>query len=286
MLYFAASLVACGAIQYDVSLQTLDHSTKFTCEVPVWWLHIPKCGSSLSKTVSVCPTDEARGCYRNPHHPLPIHLPLDSHNVVAMFRKPTQRLASAYAFAYDEPFCMGGWGARPAQGAKVHELLKEGHTASSDKYLGESFLGCQTNMVMGRTCMAGTPADPEQYANEAIARVDDFKFAGLLESWGLSICLLNYKLTGRRFIQAKQLENDRPTPRKNGAEEYNVQGYPKDVADEMLYAHVAKGFMGELQQHDISKQTCSFDEEGNPLDSDVAAEFFEPGNMFFSDSHT
>lgn len=164
--------------------------------------------------------------------------------------------------------------------------MREGFTAATDDFLGKTFLGCQTNMVLGKMCMAGTPENPEQAAKKAIARVDKFLFTGLLEQWGLSICLFNYKVNGQRFITEAQLANTRPTTEKGKSETYDTFGYPRDVADETLYAHIVKRFNAELKFHGISQKACSFDSDGKPLDVFIAKEFFARGNLFFEDSQS
>lgn len=131
--------------------------------------------------------------------------------------------------------------------------------------------------------MAGSPADPEQAAHEAIARVNKLLFVGLLEEWGLSICLFNYKVTGQRFITEAQLANTRPTAEKGKSETYETFGYPRDVADETLYAHIVERFNAELKFHGISQQACSFDFDGNPLNVFIAKEFFALGNLLSDD---
>jgi len=242
-----------------------DHPQRDYCSsTPVWWLHFPKCGTSFEHTVQKCKLDPLRG--PEMHKPLPLGSP-SLHNVVAMFRTPAQRLASMYAFVSSNPdvcgpsHCQWTWGANRSTEDKVFELVSKGRTAANDDFLGSSFLGCQTNMVLGRKCMHGTPEDPAQDAQTAISLVDKFRFIGLVEEWGLSICLFNFKTAGKRFVTYGQLVNDRPTASKHGCE-YDVSGYPRDVADEKLYAHVAQRVREEFKKHGISKEACSFDEHG------------------------
>jgi len=161
----------------------------------VWWLHIPKCGTSFGAAVSSCQQDPTREPGPNVHPPVP---PRSNsvENVVAIFREPSQRLASALTFMGFSHHTCGSWGCEKDDEGKIRQLMRQGLTPATNNFLGKKFLGCQTNMVLGKMCMAGSPADPEQDAHEAIARVNKFLFVGLLEEWGLSICLFNYYVTG------------------------------------------------------------------------------------------
>merc|ERR1719356_706582 len=100
---------------------------------------------------------------------------------------------------------------------------------------------------------------------EAKRRLDTLFFVGILEEWELSMCLLNYKLVGKRFVEPCQLVNTRPTDTSQGsptATLYDVNGYPKDISDEQIYQHGRKRFQQELSRHGISKQSCKFTFDG------------------------
>lgn len=249
-------------------------------EQRVWWLHIPKCGSSFHSSVGLCQADDAyknrEGGHGGPHSPLPLNSG-SLGNVVSIFRKPAQRLASAWSYLGCCGKCMS-WGCSPDTYHEIKGKVNNanGSTAATDDLLGNSFLGCQTNMVLGKACMAGTPSSPKEDAQRAMERVDGFLFVGLLEQWGLSTCLYNYITTGFRFISECQLGDSRSTTSKSD-EEYDVAGYPRDEADEALYAHVVKRFNRELRLHGITKQSCSYDSLGRPLDILTSNEFFANG---------
>jgi len=206
------------------------------------------------------------------HNPLPASRDDALGHVVAMFREPSQRLASAWSYLKSGANCYC-WGCEDQDQVALKQILKNDHTAATDATLGESYLGCQTNMVIGKACMAGTPSNPQQDAQRAMDRVDKFFFVGLIEKWALSICLFNYKTTGVRFVSECQLADSRPTESKT-KEVYDTSGYPRDVADETLYAHVVERFNKELSLHGISKQSCSFNEEGKPFHGFISQEFW------------
>jgi hypothetical protein len=207
-----------------------------------------------------------------PHQPVP--LDHDLKHVVAIFRDPIQRLASTYAYIRDAidddpesaPKILIGWGANKTAALEIVKRMKKGGTAANDEWLGKSFLGCQTNMVLGQVCFAGTPTDSEADVEQATNRIDNFMFTGLQEEWGLSICLFNYLATGKRFVDPIELIDSRPTQHKGKSSSYDTTNYPQDQADEKLYAHVVAKFKSETAKYQITKQTCSFDPKGRPLE--------------------
>jgi len=75
------------------------------------------------------------------------------------------------------------------------------------------------------------------------------------------------------------LANTRPTAGKGKSDAYDVSGYPRDVADEILYKHVVKRFYHLVKLHGISREACSFDFDGSPLNVFVAKDFFASGNI-------
>ena len=128
----------------------------------VFWLHIPKCGSSFRSSVEMYPVDDAHStaCPEEcgPHIDNHVYLPMDASdetigNVAAIFREPKQRLASQHAHmvkANKPPsWCAkkgrdgGRWG-WPSEADC--QLVLEKLSLGVDHALG-SFDGCQTNMA-------------------------------------------------------------------------------------------------------------------------------------------
>lgn len=262
--------------QYEAVLESRFHLSQnltnlpqgFCQKTPTFWLHIPKCGTSFISSVQGCKIASPKYDLKAEIKHAPLPLSLNEKFAVAMFRDPNQRLASGYAYASNMPFVLGGglWGIQDHElKTEVVHRLQEGKNPASDKLLGEEFLGCQTNMVLGRQCMEGTPRDVEDAVQKAAARVDKFRFVGLQEKWELSICLFNYLTSGKRFISKSQIFNTRKTTGKKRSE-YNTRGFPHDVYDSKLYAHVVRRFKADLKEHDISIKTCSFTFEGEPID--------------------
>lgn len=244
------------------------------CEgTPTYWLHIPKNGMTFGKSVVACKTVPGEKSIWVRHKPLTSAIPLKY--VASFFRQPDQRLASEFAFGrthFQALKMHGPYGNDTLPTVKkIFEKLQQGRNAQNDDYLGKNFLGCQTNMVLGRGCMQGTPTNASKDAEEASAKVDEFRFVGLVEEWPLSICLFNYLVTGKRFVTYHQLVDSHPTHKAAGRAntqsrtEYDTRGYARDGADEELYAHVAKRFHADLNKHDITIEKCSYTPEGRPF---------------------
>lgn len=233
----------------------------------VWWLHVPKCGSSFWETLRYCKNDPSHTAKMALHQALPTDLPRnEEEDVVSFFRRPDQRLASMYAYAASDPDMaanrLGLWGCHTKARFQLADKLKRGLNATNDMELGTSFNGCQTNMVLGRECLDGTPQNEKHDAQMAIKRMKKFRFVGLVEEWKLSICLFNYKFTGKRFIAPIQLTDNRPTfGTMQNKIDYNTVGQPRDIADEALYSAVVIRFHAELEEHGINDSAC-------PLSSD------------------
>lgn len=97
----------------------------------------------------------------------------------------------------------------------------------------------------------------------AVSRVDEgFAFAGLVEEWALSICLLAAKF-GMRCLP-KMFANSRPT-RQEGARvaASTYKADPAlfrvfdDYADAALYEHVRRRFDAETRRLNVSRERCA-----------------------------
>jgi len=277
--------VLAGVQQAPRAMQPADVQGRDLAAQPLWWLHIPKCGSSFETSVHMYKADKAlaSGC----HRPLPEEsVPTSIGHVVAMFREPKQRMASMYYYMQTRvmhgkggevkltngrPEFYGAgraWGWRLNSNPSSHKVRMDiYHNKSMAETVGQ-YIGCQANMVLGARCMAkhkwagrgaGWGSDAEVAAH-AIKRVEKFKFAGLEGEWKLSICLFNYLMTGTRYVTRGQLANDRPTtgssPGQTSSGEYDETGVPSDPIDEPLYEFIEQRFYTQLATHNISDATC------------------------------
>ena len=247
----------------------------------VWWLHIPKCGTSFASSAHMYVEDPSHkhACCGPNHKRLPADVPDSSlANVLAMFREPKQRAASAFYYLNHmstpkkDKCCTGDWGWSKKTYKPIRSHIRQG--ASFNATLS-SFVGCQTNMVLGYGCMAmpdyGEKHNSNRHvAKRAIKRMEKFKFVGLESEWLVSICLFNFKMTGNRFVTSSQVGFLKPGKGKHkdgktqSYTKYDVTGYPDDPLDDVLYAAVEKRFQEEVSAHDVSEETCPF------VESDVA----------------
>ena len=175
---------------------------------------------------------------------------------VAIFRNPKQRLLSSYYWKLaHKGCCKGDWGWSEKEMAEVEAKL--GRKAGPTETLG-NFTSCQTRMVLGGGCFALQPALTDADIESAMDRVTKFRFVGIIEEWHLSVCLLNHIMTGERIVFANQLENNRPTKGSGGARTYEVPlDLPEDKADRRLYAAVMACFKGEVNERNISLESCT-----------------------------
>lgn len=225
------------------------------------WMHIPKCGTSFETTLKLVNPHN----YRVGRFHAPLHKDVKDRTLkkfTTMLRDPSQRLASAYAWI--KRFGNQGEQAKAScenTNRTLQDLLVMGNTPANDTCLA-SFTGCQTNMLIGNNCMAREQHDDSDIAL-AKGRLDKFFFVGIFEEWELSMCLLNFKLTGKRFVEQCQLDDHRATnvsipKNERVATSYDVEGYPQDLSDEEIYRYAQGRFQQELNEYDISTESCKF----------------------------
>ncbi len=244
----------------------------------VFWLHIPKCGSSFKTSTMMY------GFYRfgyTCHKPVPKEFSEEDWNHVAgMFRSPKQQKVSMYLYlktrffndenGHLQPFGAGGaWGWDDSSPEVRRIRMAIYNNGSIADTLG-SYTGCQANMVLGERCMRKTGdghpdgVPPETIADLAFERVKKFRFVGLTENWTMSICLFNYLMTGTRYVTQGQLVNTRPTSCTSDhdvacastEESYDESDVPYDPIDGRLYVKIAAHFAAQLTEHSISESTC------------------------------
>jgi len=211
----------------------------------VYYLHIPKAGSSFATTLAhhvcqdhipedltvkeptgfvnryagMCPAIHKFKSFKSGHHPLEKSDVALSH-VVTMMRHPLQRIASGY---YAKP-------------SRLHDCptlrrkhCKHTHNNGCDGDIGKEVTNpdvidpvkygkcvrdCATNMIIGHGCGHRTKYNGtgslvrRQTVTLAVHRVAKFGFVGLTEEWLLSVCLWHAKFGGA--ILEAELANTRP----------------------------------------------------------------------------
>ena len=254
----------------------------------IFWMHIPKTGSSFTNTVfqyacrelgqpffhGVGYLNRARSDCGGSRSPLQstadtrmyhMHVPWQRGprtsqpdprvgNVVGMFRRPAQRFLSAFHWMRTVPTCCNeDWGMGPRRGGRRTAVNR---MRSADEFARiPGGLGCQTRMVLGHDCCAPVAISPE-----AARRARDFvehtmAFVGLQEEWARTVCLWHARFGGALF--AGELLNTRPT-NDSATSEYDEEELKGivDEADEALYATAKARFWREVGAFNASVEHC------------------------------
>eukprot|EP00929_Paragymnodinium_shiwhaense_P116681 TRINITY_DN8647_c0_g1_i1.p1 TRINITY_DN8647_c0_g1~~TRINITY_DN8647_c0_g1_i1.p1 ORF type:complete len:530 (+),score=104.12 TRINITY_DN8647_c0_g1_i1:423-2012(+) len=275
------------------------------------WLHIPKAGTSfiaslwsyacdhgpdaidLAVDVTFAPTGCER-CYdfslmdrypraaycqagslsehfQTQHRPTNSEL-LDEENVVGFFRRPSQRLISAF---HD------GLHANGFSTDTERELFKACHEAGPSCFVRfPGIAGCMTRMLTGQRCARDvrkegsetvTTAEPQFSLSQllpssvrealhwntdpavadAIANIQKLRFVGLTEDWDESICLFHLMFGGR--LRAEEFKDIHTTRNSNASlyDEAVLDGFV-DEQDEAVY-DAAKARFEELRRQYIGE---------------------------------
>lgn len=269
-----------GAGIFNGSLAQLVQSRR-----PIRWLHFPKCGSTLGISIlSYACTDtipswhtvgmalrggridvrmahaigarhKTRGsrCGGRLLLPLEGHRPVSPHDtgLVAMFRKPSQRLISAFLDNYH------------AYGLARREraALKARAPTISHFVRYPGIAGCVTKMLAGYNCAANVEMADGSVLRRALSvlRSPRFAFVGLVEEWGASICLLHRMLPGHTAPMVAEfrhlghsINSHRgiawlPESDTDGVYNESILGGFVDEADERVYDEAARIFRRHLR---------------------------------------
>ncbi len=273
----------------------------------IWWLHVPKAGTSFSQTVFhwACDHGKYKGTIgwniaKGTHHPpraacgsnisteqrldksaqqqrqvknssrtpmvndINYHQPLSEaarrqpNSVVALFRRPAQRLLSAFYWMKQKPWCCSlDWGFTPKHRAEVNDMATAAEMARQPWALG-----CQTKLLLGERCFSpGSAAKRPSALARALSFINGssrgggMRFVGLQEHWERSVCLWHARFGGPLY--AAELSNTRPT---NGA---SSAGYDErelggvfDPKDEAVYAMAAARFWREVAEFSAPVEAC------------------------------
>mmetsp|Transcript_15109 Transcript_15109/g.28408 ORF Transcript_15109/g.28408 Transcript_15109/m.28408 type:complete len:331 (-) Transcript_15109:78-1070(-) len=255
---------------------SLEATSEPPAGMPLRWMHIPKCGSSLVNTLihlpGVCPGidsdyrvdrqhlgtrfmyqflhDCPRICdasrficdvWSNSHSGLgsTYNALRSTTRLVTMLRDPLQRTLSAY---YDRDFQHAstdlGELAQRYRGGMTCQIMRDGYMDGSE---------------MEQVCRNLTEAD----ALLAAAKLrEGFAFVGLTEAWNLSMCLLHRMLGGDCL--ASDFEDTRPSMEgENRSHRYDVselKGFT-DPVDGLLYKEGRKIFFQALLKYKVSHES-------------------------------
>ncbi|CAJ1384336.1 unnamed protein product [Effrenium voratum] len=169
--------------------------------------------------------------------------------VIAMFRKPSQRLLSA--FYYNGMFA-------PGIGPRLAELHEKcDRPACFARFPG--IAGCYARMLTNSTC---AEQDEDSFDSgkarlpEALQVLHAMSFVGLSEKWDLSICLFHRMFGGK--VNIGQLQDLHKGPAHE--ESYNeslLEGF-EDEVDEAIYRAAVEKFQGLLREYvgDDAETAC------------------------------
>ena len=252
---------------------------------PLRWLHFPKCGATFAVSILSYTCSEhlpawhiagmalrggqidvrmaralrARHRYHGSRCSGRLLLPFHGHSpvpsmrragygpeLVAMFRKPAQRLISAFLDNYH------AWGLPP----KVRLSLKGRAPTIAAFARFPGIAGCMAKMLAGHQCAAQVELRDGKVLRQALAtlRSPRVAFVGLVEEWEASVCLFHKMLPGNtrplaaEFRQLGHSVNSRRAlrwlPPSSAPGQYNesvLEGFI-DEADEAVYAEARRIF--------------------------------------------
>ena len=227
------------------------------------FLHFPKAGTSFVTTIEIH-GGSTRGVWT--HDPVSVNATHEElRAVAAMFRHPEERLLSMYWWIRQaNGHCCTvqdfGW-----PGGREWNQVAEQLVSGASPMVVAPYTRCQVHMVMGYRCCSrheyhGQSLD--EVLRAAKKRVDRFFFVGLTSEWRLSLCLFNYKMTGRRYVTLQQMKNCRKTTinASNAIGHHESLGnhsmLPRDEAEHELFDHVSARFWRELRAFDITDASC------------------------------
>jgi len=205
-----------------------------------------------------CQPDAFGKKFQTQHAPVSlVNLSLFKWQVVAMFRRPSQRLISAY------------YGGRHTAGFSKMEyqtMLKKlprdnkGGPAAYARYPG--IAGCTARMLTGARCAESAAARPgaafdsgRARLSEALEMVKKLAFVGLMERWDESICLFHRMFGGP--VNTIQLLDFHAGSRHRA--EYNeslLEGF-RDEVDEQIYQAAVVRYEELAQKYLGDRSVCS-----------------------------
>lgn len=253
---------------------------------PVRWLHVPKCGATFALTVirHACPEVStvhavymalqggqvdirfgraigARFAVRGSRCAGKLKLPFIGHRpilardttIVAIFRRPAQRLISAFLDNYH------AWGQPGRERSAMKAVAHTVHAFA--RYPG--IAGCMAKMLAGRDCavrLAGNDGALVLKKAISVLRSERIVFVGLRERWIESVCLFHRTVGGGSMpveAEFRQLGHSMNSKREHanpylvisdGFYNESLLGGFVDDLDEKVYAEAKVIFERNLQQ--------------------------------------
>ena len=248
---------------------------------PVFWLHVPKTGSSFATTIAHFiapglpgelvvkdPTDNLNkyqgliradmvGRFRSGHEPLS---DTDAHlyqgGIVMMMRRPFERTVSAFHHSlHDCPALQARYGCleHSAVQSKMDACTQQ---ANFTEY-SECVSGCTARMLLGAHCGDDTVSArtrPTMAADAIDVVAKRVGFVGLTDHWAASVCLW-HKRFGGKCLAAEFIDT---RPGDYAPDTALATEWPGDPTEEAVFAAGAAQFWAQLEEHGLtSADACA-----------------------------
>jgi len=252
---------------------------------PMWWLHIPKSGSSLANTIVhfACGTrvpdnltlnggpgpprfeETFSQCghghfqfFRAGHYQLPDDVDLSK--VVTMIREPKQRILSGYLHNLHQAG-QKLWNKYGISGENQKPRWREGVTPMFDPKIVMEYAplvaGKETCMLGGGPgCNHGKPSAAE--VQLAVDRIQRIGFVGVTNHWDLSICLWHAKF-GRECLAVEFATVNGGTLYNGTHAAYDASFFDPsfNLPDNVIYDAALRRFEEDLAKYGVTPHSCA-----------------------------
>lgn len=280
-------LLALGAaVRHADSLRVSRRELPFVKDLaPIYWLHVPKAGSSFETTLA--------------HHVCGAAVPSDfttaDPHLSSLKFKRVEGLRECYASQWESlPCATARWNAQCGQSSFLN--FQSGHYPLPSDFPDEDLRhvvamfreptqraisgwlhdrhdcvdaetpqdyaacvgACAARMLTGGGCGGGQAPSEEDF-EQAARRAAHLGFVGLTGEWDLTVCLFHAMHGGP--CKPEEFFNARPGDVKHDSSGYNVTQYLPDASrspsfDDRLYARVEKIFWERIEKYGVSREQC------------------------------
>jgi hypothetical protein len=259
---------------------------------PVWWLHVPKCGSSFANVLMMLPSMCLPNFPRERHDKMEMPydtdencpgsfvsegrffvgdhtaVGMDYENLVkghglVMLRQPEQRIISAY---YNKFHSWPLWHFQ-RDPVDILEFAKV-TTGCAVRMLTRDELGREAGHAEATACGSLQPATAAEVSLAKRRLREGFVFTGIQEEWDLSMCLFHVMFGGdclesdfanthlRFFGNTDQDPNASNATYQDTLYDVSMLNGYKDVPDGALYEEATSIFWENMQQYGVNQKTC------------------------------
>jgi hypothetical protein len=254
---------------------------------PLFYLHVPKCGSSFANTIAhwacseadldpnrdvkepsfnlgpTCKYTSKFARFASGHAPLKETDLSHLQSAVAVFREPRQRIMSGfYHNLHDCGPLRQKTGCDQIDPLTGCSWLYENVSMALVKEYAGCVKNCYTNMLTGSNCHREGAVDSYALAaagDIAASRVRQFAFVGLTEEYDLSVCLWHAMFGGKCY--PNEFHNLRPGRQTSASEMYDTAfiglGEDEFKEEDAIYAVAKEVFWSNVHKYGVNRQTCA-----------------------------